>query len=184
MDYYLDIQVQPDLEISAPALMNNLFAKFHRNMAQAMLGEIAVSFPKYNRTLGDVLRLHGREAILNQLMTRPWLKGLRDYTKVSAVCKVPADIKGYRSVYRVQKKSVNNRRKRSVAKGWLSEEEALHRIPDDTQQVLKLPFLQFKSLSSHQNIRVYVALGELLSEQRIGYINSYGLSRTATVPWF
>ena len=45
MDYYLDIQVQPDLEISAPALMNNLFAKFHRNMAQAMLGEIAVSFP-------------------------------------------------------------------------------------------------------------------------------------------
>lgn len=184
MDHYLDIQVLPDLDISAPALMNNLFAKFHRSMAQALPGEVAVSFPKYHRSLGDVLRLHGTEESLNQLMALPWLKGLRDYTQVSELREVPADIKGYRSVYRVQKKSVNNRRKRSVAKGWLSEEEAIHRIPDEAQQTLKLPFLQFKSLSSQQNMRVYVALGELLSEPTKGPVNSYGLSRTATVPWF
>ncbi|PSU36289.1 type I-F CRISPR-associated endoribonuclease Cas6/Csy4 [Photobacterium lutimaris] len=184
MNYYLDIQLQPDLEISAPALMNNLFAIFHRSTAQALPGKIAVSFPRYHRSLGDLLRLHGTDVNLNQLMALPWLKGLRDYIKVSAVQKVPADIKGYRSIYRVQKKSVNNRRKRSITKGWLTEEEALHCIPDEGQQELKLPFLQFKSLSSRQNMRVYVALGELLSEPKTGPINSYGLSRVTTVPWF
>ncbi|KOO04495.1 type I-F CRISPR-associated endoribonuclease Cas6/Csy4 [Vibrio nereis] len=184
MDYYLDIQVLPDLDISAPALMNNLFAKFHRSMTQTLPGDIAVSFPKYHRSLGDVLRLHGTEQNLSQLMALQWLKGLRDYTDVSDIRSVPTDVKGYRNVYRVQKKSVHNRRKRSIAKGWLSEEEAIHRIPDEAQKMLKLPFLQLKSLSSQQNMRVYVALGELLSEPTTGPINSYGLSKTATVPWF
>lgn len=184
MDYYIDIQVLPDLDISAPALMNNLFAKFHRSSAHSFPGQIAVSFPNYSRSLGDVLRLHGSFSSLNQFMALPWLKGLRDYTLVGEVGVVPDDIKGYRNVYRVQKKSVDNRRKRSVKKGWLSEEEAIHRIPDKAQPKLTLPYLQIKSLSSQQCMRIYVALGDIVPDPAIGTLNSYGLSKTATVPWF
>ncbi len=184
MDYYLDIQVQPDPEVSGAVLMNNLFAKFHRTMPQTVPGEVAISFPKYQQSLGDIIRFHGSETSLNKLMAQPWLKGLRDYTEVTDIRAVPTDVKGYRTMYRVQKKSANNRRKRSIAKGWLSAEEALQRIPDTSQQILKLPFLQFKSLSTGQTMRIFVALGELASEPTIGDVNSYGLSRTATVPWF
>lgn len=131
MDFYLDIHLEPDLEISAPALLNNLFAKFHRAMAQRCNGEIGVSFPAYHRYgLGDILRLHGSESALNTLMATLWLKGLRDYTSVKDIRAVPHKIKGYQTVYRVQQKSVDNKRKRSVRKGWLTEEEALQQISE------------------------------------------------------
>ncbi len=183
-NYYLDIQVEPDLEISAPALLNNLFAKFHRAMAQHCNGQIAVSFPKYDKTLGDVLRLFGTQEVLEQFMAQPWLKGLRDYTQVSDIQAVPEEVKGYRSVFRVQRKSPQNKRKRAVSKGWLSETEALEQMPDQAFQPLSLPYLQLHSLSNKQVMRVYIQLGELGNQPQTGEVSSYGLSRTATVPWF
>ncbi|CAM3663799.1 CRISPR-associated endonuclease Cas6/Csy4 [Vibrio aerogenes CECT 7868] len=198
MDYYLDIRVEPDLEVTAPALLNNLFAKFHRFMAQSVPGEIAVSFPEYGLreqsrikpgkptapTAGRVLRLHGSQTALDHLMTLPWLKGLRDYTQVSDLLPVPENIEGYRTVYRIQKKSPHNLRKRAVAKGRMTEAEAWQKIPDENQQVLKLPYLQLQSLSNHQVMRIFIALGELQREPVDGTFSSYGLSREATVPWF
>ncbi|WIH21073.1 type I-F CRISPR-associated endoribonuclease Cas6/Csy4 [Photobacterium damselae] len=184
MDYYLDIQVEPDLEITAPALLNNLFAKFHRAMSQCCIGRIAVSFPSYNKSLGETLRLHGTQADLDELMALPWLKGLRDYTKVSAILPIPHDIAGYRTVHRVQKKSPHNLRKRAVAKGRMTEQEALTKIPDALQERLALPFIQMQSLSNKQVMRVYVALGEIQSEPVLGEFSSYGMSRTSTIPWF
>jgi CRISPR-associated endonuclease Csy4 len=165
-------------------LLNNLFAKFHRTMAQRVKGEIAVSFPFYQKGLGNTLRLHGSKEALESLMAQPWLKGLRDYLKVNEITPTPKEIKGYRSVYRVQQKSPQNIRKRSVAKGWLTEQEALARIPDSKQTLLSLPFLQIKSLSSNQMVKLFVQLGELESAPRVGRISSYGFSKTATIPWF
>lgn len=184
MDHYLDIQVEPDLEITAPALLNNLFAKFHRAMSQYCAGKIAVSFPLYKASLGDTLRLHGSQPNLEQLMMQPWLKGLRDYTNVSAIMPVPKDIIGYRTVHRVQKKSPHNLRKRAVAKGRMTEQEALTKIPDSLQERLTLPFLQIQSLSSQQVMRIYVSHGEIQSEAVTGVFSSYGMSRTSTIPWF
>lgn len=184
MDHYVDIRVEPDLEISAPALLNNLFAKFHRTAAQMIKGQIGVSFPKYGQTLGEVLRLHGSQQALDLLMAQPWLKGLRDYTQVSEVQPIPQTIQGYRTVCRIQKKSPQNIRKRAVAKGWLTEQEALDKIPDAQQQMLTLPFLQLQSLSSKSMMRVYIQQGEITQQAVVGEFSSYGLSRSATIPWF
>ncbi|MDC5842327.1 type I-F CRISPR-associated endoribonuclease Cas6/Csy4 [Vibrio europaeus] len=184
MNFFLDIRVEPDLEISAPALLNNLFAKFHRTMAQTCKGQVAVSFPNVDGTLGDVLRLHGSQQALEVLMTQPWLKGLRDYTHVTEVQPVPAEIQGYRTVSRIQKKSPQNLRKRSIAKGWLTEEEALHKIPDHKQKPLKLPYLRLQSLSSKSIMRIYIQHGEITEQAVVGDFSSYGLSRKATIPWF
>lgn len=184
MDHYLDIQVEPDLEITAPALLNNLFAKFHRTMAQTCHGQVAVSFPKHGKVLGDVLRLHGTKPILIKLMEQPWLKGLRDYTTLGTIQPIPERIKGYRTVSRVQKKSPHNLRKRSILKGWLTEEEAILKIPESKQPQLELPYLQLKSLSNNNVMRIYVKHGDLLPLKVKGNFSSYGFSRVATIPWF
>lgn len=184
MDSYLDIRVLPDSLISAPPLLNNLFARFHRTMARHYNGQVAVSFPRYRqKTLGDVLRLFASKAVLEQLMDFHWLKGLRDHTQVDDILPIGA-VKGYRTVSRVQKKSPQNMRKRSIAKGWLSERDAILRIPDRRFKPLDLPYLQLQSLSNKQFMRVYVQLGELRDQPELGTFSSYGLSRTATIPWF
>lgn len=183
LNCYLEILLEPDAEISAPALMNNLFAKLHRALAQYAKSDIAVSFPKYGKTLGNILRLHGSRASLEKLMAAPWLKGLRDYTLVSEIENVPDNIKGYRSIFRVQLKSAQNKRKRSVAKGWLSEAEAQQQI-QDKKPPLTQPFIQLKSLSTNQQMRLFIECGKVQKEAIKGEFSSYGLSQIATIPWF
>lgn len=184
MDSYVDIIVLPDAEITSPALMNNLFAKLHRALVKHSSGNVAVSFPKYGKTLGDILRLHGTFTALDCLMMQPWLKGLRDYTSVSNILTVPDDIQGYRTTFRVQQKSPQNIRRRAISKGWLSEEEALQKIPDSKQKRVALPFIQIKSQSTNQEVYLFVKCGELLDAPETGLFSSYGFSRIATTPWF
>lgn len=184
MNYYLDIKVEPDLEISAQALLNNLFAKLHRAISQHCAGEIGISFPQYDKSLGQILRLHGSEQALSRLMDQPWLKGLRDYTQVNPIKVIPNNIQGYRNVYRVQKKSPYNLRKRAISKGRMNENEALEKFPDKTQEFLNLPFIQLQSLSTKQVMRLYIQQSELSPTPTLGQFSSYGLSRTTTIPWF
>ncbi len=184
MDYYIDIVVLPDTEVSASVLMNNLFAKFHRALVRYSKDDIAVSFPKYGKSLGNALRIHGCYTTLEHLMAQPWLKGLRDYTRGNIIKPVPNHIIGYRTVYRVQKKSPHNLRKRAITKGRMTEQEALTKIPDSLQERLSFPFIQIQSLSSQQIMRIYVAQGNIQPEPIIGKFSSYGMSRTSTVPYF
>ncbi|WP_150142416.1 type I-F CRISPR-associated endoribonuclease Cas6/Csy4 [Candidatus Enterovibrio escicola] len=184
MDNYIDIVVLPDAEISSPALINNLFAKLHRALVEHAGGDVAVSFPKYGTMLGEVLRLHGTRHTLDRLMTQPWLKGLRDYTSVNNISPMPDNIQGYHTTFRVQQKSPPNIRRRAIFKGWLIEDEALHKIPDFKQKRLSLPFIQIKSQSTNQEIWLFFQGGEQQDKLTTGHFFSYGLSREATVPWF
>ena len=184
MLYYIDIQVLPDLETSAPVLMNNLFAKLHRQLATAGKGAVGISFPDSYKTLGDTLRLHGSQIALEQMMANTWLKGLRDYTHVTTITEIPSDIKGYQTVKRVQTKSANNKRKRSIAKGWISADEAIHAVPDTAERKLTLPYVQIQSLSNQNVMRVFIEHSKVVSDATDGVFSSYGLSATATIPVF
>lgn len=183
MEYYIDIQLLPDPEFSEQDLLNALFAKFHRTMNQVVPGQIGVSFPKVQNRLGDTLRLHGSQSALSNLMENNWLQGMKDYCQFTELLAVPDDCQ-YRTVKRVQAKSAHNKRKRSVAKGWLTVEEAEERIPESQQRKLKLPYLEMRSLSNGNRMRIYVDHGKLQSTSQAGKLNSYGLSAEATVPWF
>lgn len=179
MDSYIDIRVLPDLELSESTLLNNLFAKLHRQLGT---GDIGVSFPKVSNRLGDTLRIHGSAVRLEQLMQQPWLKGLRDYTETSAVLPVPSELKGYRVLNRVQRKSAHNKEKRVVAKGWFTPEQAKQRYEDP--KPIRQPFLAIQSLSTKQHIKIFVKHGPILKAPKEGSFNSYGMSNTATIPWF
>jgi CRISPR-associated endonuclease Csy4 len=184
MNHYLDIQLLPEEpEVSENFLLNALFAKLHLRLGQQATGQIGVSFPLHAKRLGSLLRLHGTQSELQAVMAEDWLQGLKGYSRCSDISAIPATV-GYRTVRRVQAKSAHNKRQRSIAKGWLTAEEAQSRIAESQQKILKLPFMQLKSRSTGQMMRVYIEHGPLLTAPLAGCFSAYGLSATATIPWF
>lgn len=184
MDHFLDIRVLPDPEFKEHTLMAALFAKLHRALVAREKGDIGVSFPEHSHTPGSILRLHGEQSALEQLEAVNWRAGLNDYCKAALVQPVPA-IKGWRVVTRVQVKSSAERLlRRSVRKGWITEDEAQMRQQSMPEQRSSLPFIQMKSLSSGQMFRLFIHHGELKQQQVSGIFSSYGFSADTTVPWF
>lgn len=184
MPHYIEIRLLPDPEFSTSVLMNALFAKFHRALVATGHGEVGVSFPQAQKTLGDRLRLHGSLSTLQRLMEISWLNGLKAYTSISAITPVPDNCQ-YRVVKRVQtKSSVERIYRRSVKKGWLTTEEADARMNNSTEQHLKHPFVHIKSLSSGQTFCLFIQQGKLLDSPVEGEFSAYALSGVATIPWF
>lgn len=184
MDHYIELRVLPDPEFSAPMLLEALFAKLHRALGAVGKGRIGVSFPDAGKTLGERLRLHGSQEALTELEQHGWRKGLRDYTESSAILPVPADA-AYRTVRRVQVKSSAERlQRRSVAKGWLTMEQAQQRISAVKEQRSTLPFIRLKSFSNGQSFLLFIEQGTLRTTPTAGEFSAYGLSATATIPWF
>ncbi|HHH1370442.1 TPA: type I-F CRISPR-associated endoribonuclease Cas6/Csy4 [Yersinia enterocolitica] len=184
MDHYIDIRILPDPEFSDTLLMEALFARLHRVLGRTGQGQIGVSFPAAGQTLGDRLRLHGSFTILTAVDAQPWRKGLRDNTEHSGILPVPDKVQ-YRTVRRVQVKSSAERlRRRSVRKGWLTEEEAQMRIPYLAEKRSGLPFIRLKSQSSEQTFLLFIAQGNICDNATEGIFSAYGLSAVATVPWF
>lgn len=56
----------------------------------------------------------------------------------------------------------------------MTEAEAWQKIPDENQQVLKLPYLQLQSLSNHQVMRIFIALGNYNASRLTGYFPVMG----------
>lgn len=187
MNSYFEIKLLSDLEFSAPILMNALFSKLHHALAEHGRGEIGVSFPdfqKYDHLLGERLRLHGTRKSLERLMGSNWMMGIRDYTEVTETQAVPSGAKA-RIVRRVQAKSSPERqRRRLIARKGISPEQAIKTIPDSIAKRLKLPYLVLTSQSTGQKFRLFIEHLPIQEQAIAGTFSAYGLSSTATVPWF
>lgn len=185
MDHYLDIGLLPDPEFPAPILMNALFSKLHRVLAQVNSTEIGVSFPAIGaRHMGSLLRLHGSKTALENLMQQTWLTGMRDHCEASEVRQVPLDA-GHCRVQRVQAKSNAERLRRRYQKRHPDESpDAIAKLITDTaEQRLELPYVRLKSQSTGQDFPLFVRQQRVATEQA-GAFNSYGFSQMATVPLF
>lgn len=184
MDHYLEIRVMPDPEFNEEMLMAALMAKLHRVLGARGKGDIGICFPKMAVKPGDTLRVHGTRTALDEVEATCWRKGLSDYCQCSVISPVP-QVKGWRTVSRYQPKGSPQRLlRRSVKKGWITEDEALKRLETSQEKRVSLPYLNMKSLSSKQNFRLFIRQGEMLPQPVYGVFTSYGLSATATIPWF
>lgn len=206
MDHYIDITLLPNPEFKAPTLMSTLYNKLHLALVtlQNPQGEtgIGVSFPesektvdpeskkKQQKTLGDVLRLHGNAATLQTLITQGWLTGMQDYLKITSIMPVPPD-HGYVTVQRLQYKMTNARSKRLIARAAARGEAVsaqqqlawqLQRVKRDEEE--HEPFIKCKSRSSKQQFRLFIKQSLQQAGHASGYFNTYGLSKTATLPYF
>ncbi|WP_338495291.1 type I-F CRISPR-associated endoribonuclease Cas6/Csy4 [Erwinia aphidicola] len=184
MDFYQDIDVIEDAEIPEPVLLAQLFMRLHKVMGQVAAGRIGISFPRVNKTLGNQLRVHGSLTDLNALQQRGWLQGLRDYIVCAEIAAVPQEV-CWRVVKRVQVKSSSERLlRRSVRKGWLTEAEAQQRSSQLNEQRSDLPYVLIRSGSNGNAYPLFIEHGPIRSSAAEGSFNSYGLSATATIPWF
>ena len=188
--HFIDITLLPDPEFSHAHLLGALLSKLHRVLVQRQASNIGVSFPQHvnaplgKRTLGAALRLHGSQAALQALMAEPWLKGMRDHVQVSDLAAVPADAQ-HRVVQRRQFKTNAERlRRRRMARKGETAEQAAAAIPDTVERKPNLPFAQLRSSSTGQPFCLFVEHGALQSQAVAGDFNTYGLSLSATVPWF
>ena len=188
MNRYIEIQLLPDPEFGTPMLMNALFAKLHQGLADLGSSAVGVSFPNIALVspygLGERLRLHGDEQQLSRLMRLKWMTGMHDHTETIGLLNVPGNIQ-YRTFFRVQAKSSPERlRRRRVRRHGLGVEAALQAIPEHAVEHLKLPYLMLTSRSTGQRFPLFVNAGDLADTAVEGKFGAYGLSRTATIPWF
>lgn len=184
MNGYQDFRVLPEPEVNGGVLMATLFGRIHLALVAAGEGKVGVSFPELAKTPGCLLRLHGEHSNLQRVFQHLNLHGLRDYLHVGEISDVP-DGAQYRTVMRVQvKSSVTRLLRRSVRKGWITEEEAAVRLSTAVDKSCSLPFIPVKSQSNGQTFRLFIEQGKLQADPAPGRFNYYGFSTAATVPWF
>jgi CRISPR-associated endonuclease Csy4 len=189
MDHYLEIRLLPDPEFVPTILMNALFAKLHRALVDLGSTRIGISFPGLTkdqkcRGVGECLRIHGALDDLHGLMGMPWLTGMRDHTLVHGPEPIPDQVEQCR-VRRVQAKSSPVRlRRRLMRRKGLSEEDARRTLPDERAKRLELPYIAIASRSTGQAFRLFIDQQPSATQRMEGDFNHYGLSGTATVPWF
>lgn len=187
MEAYIDLRLLPDPEFPATVLMNALFAKLHRALVTEGSGGLGVSFPAFGRappTLGVRLRLHGQPELLSGLMALDWLSGMHDHVARTDMTEVPSHAQ-FRTVRRVQVKSSPERlRRRLATRHGYDTATIRERIPDSVAERLDLPYVILNSRSTGQQFRLFIEHGPLQSWPAPGMFSAYGLSATATVPWF
>lgn len=186
MNHYADIHLRPDPEFSATVLMNALYGKLHRALAEERQNRVGVSFPavKQQHALGTCLRLHGSQNDLETLMRTNWLAGMRDHIEVHPVITVPEAVR-HRRVRRVQAHSSPERIvRRQMRRHGLSESEAKKLIQNKQPERLDLPFATLNSQSTGQRFCLFIEHGPISDRPTSGDFSSYGLSSRSTVPWF
>lgn len=183
MNHYIDITLLPDPEFKATVLLNSLYAKFHKALCDLHSTSVGISFPKYKVTLGNILRIHGDKTALNDLQSLDWIGGMSGYCNVGEIAPVPDGVK-FRNVSRIQTTMSQSKLKRLLKRGSITEEEVKNYRAKMFTRGLDNPYVELLSGSNGHKHRRYIEFGELLDMPVKGEFDQFGLSKTATVPWF
>ncbi|WP_319380506.1 type I-F CRISPR-associated endoribonuclease Cas6/Csy4 [Thiomicrorhabdus sp.] len=182
MKYYQEITLLPSPEISQYFLWQKIYQPLHMLMVETKSKPqenwVSVSFPKYSpKTLGDKLRIFAlNEQVLNELALKKALRKFEDYVHITGVRSVPDSISRKTLFKRVQPKQKNQSYARRFSKRHNIElEEAFALLNKKSSP--NLPFINLKSLSTKQNLRLILRQEEVpLDEDRGLIFNAYGLN--------
>ena len=183
MDHYIDISILLDPEFSAPVLMNVVYSRLHQAVCDHQSTSMGIRVPKYNVTLGNVLRIHGNKKKLLELQELGWFVGMSSYCAISSVLLVPVNTK-FRTVSRLQPTMSQAKLRRLIKREALSEAEVSQYKAKMFSKGLDNPYVELVSGSNGQKHRRYIKFGDLRDQSVSGEFDQFGLSKTATVPWF
>lgn len=192
MKFYQDITILPDAETTSGFLLQKIYGQLHLALVEMKTENenpnIAVSFPEYAKSVfpvGNKLRLIAVEqAQLLQLDITRWLSRLTDYAHCTSIKKVPAQVDKHVCFKRVQfDTNIARLARRRARRKNESYEQAIKHFHEFKEQETKLPYINVYSLSNGKRFRLFIKQ-EIESEEILGEFNCYGLSKTATVPWF
>ena len=212
MNYYQEITLLPDADISLGFIWQNVFQQVHIALVEHKVdvnrSAVAVGFPDYRQAkfpLGNRLRLFAKEqVILEKLDIQKWLTRLEDYVHIKGVKAVPSDVT-YVSFVRKQVKSperVERDMQKKAAlwaeKSGKSLDECLIELEKSKPETLcRLPFIYLHSQQTKQRspdksskFPLFIEM-QPQSEEHVGQFDCYGLSTktngqqvAATVPHF
>lgn len=195
MNYYLDITLLPDADISLYFLWEKVYQQVHLALVEAQHKQentqstIGVAFPEYHMDrfhLGSQLRLLASSAeALEQVNIKQWLLRLDDYVHIKSIREVPKRIEQYAYFKRLQVKSNNERlAKRKAKRKGITEEEAHTYFKDRKEVYTRAPFIRINSQSSGKRYRLFILRVDAEGHEAGAGFSGYGLSATSTVPMF
>ena len=202
MKYYQDITLIPDAEANIGFLWYKVFQQVHIGLADIKQADgtsaIAVSFPDYSSggdkqprfPLGSKLRLFAdTEERLGQFNNQNRLSRLMDYCHIKSVRSIPSTSKHVRFKRKMVKSEF---RKAAGLARHLNKpiiEILKYRNEQGIQtQECKLPYIHMESQEQTETgeknkFRLFIQR-EIFDSPIEGTFDCYGLSKTATVPWF
>jgi CRISPR-associated endonuclease Csy4 len=183
MNSYININLKPDAEMPINRLLNALYTKLHKALCDLKSDSIGVSFPAYRVLLGNKVRIHGAVIDLTELQKLNWIGGLIGYCTVDEILAVPGDCQ-YRTVGRKQATMSESKLARLLKRGSISHEEAKRYKAKMFSKGLDNPYLELVSSSNGHMHRRYIDFGGLKDKPDLGTFDQFGLSKTATIPWF
>jgi len=183
MDHYIDIQIKPDAEMRENVLLNNVYTKLHKALFSLASINIGVSFPLHNVLLGKTLRIHSSKARIEELQNLAWLGGLAGYCSLSSIKPIP-DTVGYRVMSRKQTTMSEAKLNRLLKRGSITEDKTKQYRAKMFTKGLNNPYVELTSATNGHKHRRYIKFGELVGKPVVGEFDQFGLSKTATVPWF
>ncbi len=108
---------------------------------------------------------------------------MKGYCDVSEIMLVPKNSK-FRTASRKQTTMSQAKLRRIIKRESISKEETKRYKEKMFSKKLNEPYLELLSLSNRKKYRRYIEFGELLDQPVYGKFDQFGLSKTATVPWF
>lgn len=186
--HYFELRAIPQIEITEVQVINQVMQKLHHVLVNFQ-GNIGISFPCYNvrRTLGGIIRIFGTETQLQEFKSALQQQAaIADYVLILPIIAIPADVKGYLRLNRVNPKgqsALRRAEKRLTAQGKWSSDVQQKMIEKWGSINLTYPHLHIDSQSTGQRFIMWLKQ-ESVAEPVEGTFNSYGLSKIATVPDF
>ena len=191
MKHYCDITLLPDAEANLGFLWQKVYQQIHLALVENKVGEnhslVAISFPEYGSKafpLGSKLRLLAEEAtLLEGLNLSKWLNRLTDYCHYTSVKLIPVVTE--HAVFKRKQFNSNVERlaRRRAKRKNESYDQALAHFEDFEDEQSKLPYINVQSLSKNERFRLFINQDKHQNNVS-GTFDCFGLSKTATVPWF
>lgn len=197
MQFYQEITLLPDVEISPYFLWTKVYTQLHLAFVEQQDddGKIAygVSFPQYRLNadkqigfLGFKVRIFAQtEQALQALNLTKWLERLTDYVHMTSIRPVPQDkVTGFSQFYRViPKMPLDERISHQAARHGVSLEAAAEHLKGYQTQATIEPFIRMPSQSTGHNFALHIGR-QPTDDLGDGKFGTYGLTRSAGVPEF
>ncbi len=194
MNYYQELSLLPQEEISIHFLWSKTFQQIHLGLVEMQEDQkripIGVSFPEYvigekYSVLGGKLRLFAQdESALTRYDATKWLSRLSDYVHCTGIRPVPEKLKGYALYQREQPKTSKERlARRYASRHGIDYDAALLRYSEMAYKLIPAPFIRLKSLSSDNTFCLWIKK-TAVTESSGNTFSSYGLSASTAVPEF
>lgn len=198
MNFYQEITLIPDAEISPYFLWSKVYNQLHIALADVKnkhgIDSIGISFPNYKyeekdgktfATLGNKLRVFANTADeIDKLALAVWLARLIDYVHLTTVKEVGDKATGNVVVRRYRYKDFDKKVAEFAQFKGISKKDALAHCLEHKRAIKRYPFISLQSKTNQFDYKLSI-WQENAKEAKTGSFNTYGInnmSNDVTVP--